>query len=236
VIDPLIDDTQYLGPVGLTKGYSMHFPWYSRPERIVDATVHIIGVAGGIVASSVLAIMTFTRADLVYVTGLGIYAFGLLAMLVCSALYNMTREGQCKGLYRRLDHAAIFVMIAGTYTPFALIAIGGRLGAGLLAFVWLVAAVGIVLKLVSPTRWEKLSIATYLLLGWTIVVALNPLFASVSLPGIVLLVTGGILYSLGVVFHKWTRLPYHNAIWHIFVLAAASCHFFVVLTDVAMAN
>ena len=213
----------------------MPFPRHSRSERIVDAIVHVIGMVGGIVASCVLVIMTFTHADPTHVTGLGIYAFGLLAMLVCSALYNMTGNGWCKSLYRRLDHAAIFVMIAGTYTPFALIAIGGRFGASLLIFVWLVAAVGIVFKLVSPTRWERLSIATYLLLGWTIVVALDPLLASVSLPGIILLLAGGILYSLGVVFHKWTRLPYHNAIWHVFVLAAAACHFFVVFTEVAIA-
>jgi hemolysin III len=214
----------------------MHFPRYSQPERIVDAVVHIVGLTASIVAISVLAVMTFPGADIIDATGLGIYAFGLLAMLACSALYNMSSQGRWKSIYRRLDHAAIFLMIVGTYTPFALIAIGGRVGAGLLAFVWLVAVVGIAFKLVSPTRWERLSIATYLLLGWTIVVAIDPLLDSVSFAGIMLLLTGGILYSLGVVIHKWTRLPFHNAIWHIFVLMAASCHFVVVLTDVAMAD
>lgn len=214
----------------------MQFPQYSRHERIVDAVVHIVGLAAGVVAISILATMTFPDAGITDAAGVSIYAFGLLAMLGCSALYNMTGEGRWKGFYRRLDHAAIFLMIAGTYTPFALIAIGGLVGAGLLTFVWSVAAVGIACKLVSPTRWERLSTAIYLLLGWTIVVALNPLLASVSMPGIMLLLTGGILYSVGVVFHKWARLPYHNAIWHIFVLAAASCHFVVVLIDVAIAN
>lgn len=214
----------------------MQFPQHSRPERIADAIVHVAGIAGGVAASLVLAIMAFVRFEPTYAAGLGLYALGLVAMLICSALYNMTGEGWQKGLFRRLDHAAIFLMIAGTYTPFALIAIGGRLGKGLLIFVWFVAAVGMVLKLVSPTRWEKLSIATYLLLGWTMVVALDSLFASISIQGVILLVTGGLLYSLGVIFHKWTSLPYQNAIWHVFVLAAASCHFFAVLTDVAMAN
>lgn len=99
-----------------------------------------------------------------------------------------------------------------------------------------VAAAGMIFKLVSPTRWRPLAIATCLLLGWTVVVAFEPLFAAVSLRGIILLLTGGILYSIGVVFYRWTRLPYHRAIWHGFVLAAASCHFTVVFIDIALAG
>lgn len=209
---------------------------YSRAEYILDAVVHVVGVACGIVANGVLAVMTFLRAELAIAAGLGIYAFGLLSMFVCSALYNMSREGWWKGVFRRLDHAAIFLLIAATYTPFALIVIGGRLGVGLLIFVWTVAAAGMIFKLVSPTRWQGLAIATYLLLGWIIVVALGPLVDALSLAGIVLLVVGGVLYSTGVIFHVWSRLPYHRAIWHLFVLAAASCHFSAVLIDVAMAG
>ena len=209
---------------------------YSRAEYVLDAIVHVAGVACGIAGNSVLAIMTFLRAELAFAAGLGIYAFGLLSMFVCSALYNMSREGWWKSVFRRLDHAAIFLLIAATYTPFALIAIGGHLGTGLLIFVWMVAAAGIVFKLVSPTRWQGLAIATYLLLGWTVVAALGPLVAAVSLSGIILLFVGGVLYSVGVIFHVWTHLPYHRAIWHLFVLAAASCHFSAVLIDVAMAG
>ncbi len=214
----------------------MQFPQYSRSERIADGIVHVAGIAGGLVACTLLAAMAVTRFEPTYAAGLGIYAFGLVAMFVCSALYNMTSDGWGKSVFRRLDHAAIFFMIAGTYTPFALIAIGGRVGTGLLIFVWLVASLGIALKLVWPTRWEKLSIATYLMLGWTIVVALDPLVAAISVSGLILLVAGGVIYSLGVIFHKWTSLPYQNAIWHVFVLTAASCHFFAVLTDVAIAG
>lgn len=213
----------------------MHFPQYSRSERIVDGIVHLAGIAGGLAASIVLAILAVSQSEPIYLVGLGLYAFGLLAMLICSALYNMTEDGWRKGLFRRLDHAAIFLMIAGTYTPFVLIAIGGNIGIGLLIFVWSVASLGVVLKLIYPMRWEGLSIASYLLLGWTIVVALDPLLASLSASGIILLVMGGVLYSLGVIFHKWASLPYQNAIWHLFVLAAATCHFVVVLTDVAIA-
>ena len=207
---------------------------YSRTERVFDAIVHVVGVTFGVAANATLAVLIILRAELIHAAGLAIYGFGLLAMLVCSALYNITSEGWWKGMFRRLDHAAIFLLIAATYTPFALLVVGGRLGTGLLIFVWMVAIIGIVFKLISPTRWQGMAVATYLLLGWTILIALEPLLATISLPGLSLLIIGGVLYSVGVIFHLWTRLPYHRAIWHLFVLAAASCHFTAVLIDIAI--
>jgi hemolysin III len=158
-----------------------------------------------------------------------VYGAGLLAMLGCSALSNTTAPGPFKALWRRLDHAAIFVMIAGTYTPFAAVAIGGSWGTGLLVFVWSVAVAGVALKLFHPERIEALSTAAYLLLGWTILVAIDRLIAAVSLPALVLLASGGILYSVGVLFYRWRRLPYRRAIWHSFVLTGAACHYFAIL-------
>ncbi len=207
---------------------------YSRPERIADGCVHVVGLLAGSGAGVTLALMVLARPDRLRAVGLGVYVFGLLAMLTCSALYHMSQDQRRKLLYRRLDHAAIFLMIAGTYTPFALLAISGPIGTYLLVFVWSVAAIGIVFKLMSPSRLEWLAITTYLLLGWTIVLAFEPLFAAVSAQGVLLLVIGGLLYSIGVVFHRWRRLPYHNVIWHGCVLAAAACHFVVILTNVAM--
>jgi hemolysin III len=172
-------------------------------------------------------------ADLAVLVSLGIYGAGLLAMLGCSALCNTARPGPLKELWRRLDHAAIFVMIAGTYTPFAAIAIGGAWGTGLLVFVWAVAAAGVVLKLLRLERLETLSIAAYLLLGWTILVAIDRLIAAVSLPAFVLLVAGGIIYSLGILFYRSDRLPYSRAVWHAFVLTAAACQYFAILDVVA---
>lgn len=209
---------------------------YSRAERAADAVVHLIGVTFGLVACASLAVIALPSSDSLLWLALGLYGVGLLAMLGCSALYNLTTDQRYRVVLRRLDHAAIFVMIAGTYTPFTLIAIGGNWGLGLLVFVWVVALGGVVLKLFWPWRFERLSLAAYLLLGWSIVVALDPLLAAVSTAGIALLVAGGLLYSFGVVFHLWTRLPYQNAIWHIFVLAAAVCHFSAVLSEVAIAG
>jgi hemolysin III len=208
-------------------------PAYSAAERRADAILHVAGVTLGLLACLVLAVTAMPAADLEHMIGLGLYGTGLMAMLGCSALYHLTREGGRRQLFRRFDHAAIFLMIAGTYTPFLLIAIDDRPALGLLGFVWLVAIGGMGVKLLGLRCPEGLSIACYLLLGWSILVALGPLSAALSPAGIGLLAAGGMLYSLGVVFHLWRRLPYHNAVWHAFVLAAAACHYAAVLRELA---
>jgi hemolysin III len=193
-------------------------------------------VVAGLVGVVVLVAVAAPRGNPALTLSLVIYGCGLLAMLITSALYNGGGAPKHKDLLRRIDHAAIFVMIAGTYTPFLLVALGGAWGHALLAFVWTVALGGVVMKLAWPHRFDRLSVAAYLLLGWSIVVALDPLTGALSAAGLVLLAVGGLLYSLGVVFHLWTRLPYQNAIWHAFVLAAAACHFSAVMAEVAVAG
>ena len=153
----------------------------SSSEWRGDAMVHVVGLICGLAACVVLAIVVWSNEDAAVLLSLAVYGAGLLAMLGCSALYNLAGDGPRKALWRRLDHAAIFVMIAGTYTPFAVVAIGGAWGTGLLVFVWTVAAVGVVLKLLDPGRLETLSIAAYLLLGWTVLVAIDRLITAVSL-------------------------------------------------------
>jgi hemolysin III len=211
-------------------------PRYSRGERAADAVVHVLGVSAALAAGAALAVTAPRPAGAHVVVALGPYAAGLLAMLGCSALYNMSGEGPRKALLRRLDHAAIFAMIAGTYTPVALLAVGGAWGRGLLAVVWAGAVGGAALKLVAPARFERASIAAYLLLGWAGLAALQPLLAALPPRDVALLVAGGLLYSLGVVVHLSTHLPYHNAIWHALVLAAAACHYAVVLRLAAAAG
>jgi hemolysin III len=157
-------------------------------------------------------------------------------MLGCSALYNARCESPRGDLLRRLDHAAIFVMIAATYTPFLTIKIGGLWGMGLLVYMWVVAGAGVAMKLLWLQRFERFSVVLYLFLGWTIVVAIEPLFSSVSQPAIMLLVIGGVFYSVGVVFYLWERLAYQQAIWHGFVIAAAGCHYAAVFGEIALAG
>jgi len=210
-------------------------PNYGRGERIADQCVHYAGLVAGPVGAVVLMVEAAERERLLTIVSVAIYGVGLLGMLGASALYNLAAPSRRKELLRRLDHAAIFLMIAGTYTPFTLVRMGGGWGLGIAVFVWLVAVVGMALKLLYPRRFERLSMLLYLALGWTILVGVRPLFDAVPLPAIVMLGIGGLLYTVGVVFHLWHRLPYHNAIWHGFVLGAAACQWVAVLDGVVRA-
>jgi len=201
---------------------------------IADGWIHALGVTAGIAGAAALLGLAMSQGDARLIAVTALYALGLVAMLLFSALYNMVRPSAWKERLRRLDRAAIFAMIAGTYTPFLLGRMGGGWGFGLFAFVALGAALGATAALAFPYRFEHLQLAGCLLLGWSILVALQPLFAAVPWPAVLLLVAGGVLYSLGVVFHLWQRLGYHNAIWHGFVLTAAGCHYAAVLLGVVL--
>ena len=176
------------------------------------------------------------RQDLRLLLGVGIYGAGLLAMLSCSALYNLTPPSARKENLRRFDHAAIFLMIAGSYTPFLLNRIGGGWGWGMLGFIWSIAALGGSVALAAPRRFERAQLVAYLLLGWSMVVASGPVAARVTPSAILLLIVGGLFYSLGVPVHLARRLGFHNAIWHGLVLIAVGCHYAAVLVGVVFAD
>jgi hemolysin III len=164
--------------------------------------------------------------------GLIVYSIGLVGMFAASAAYNLVSHVGVKEILRRLDHAAIFVMIAGSYTPFALV-VGGRAGHMLLAAVWAIAAVGVAIKLRYPRRFDKLSVLLYLSQGWIVLLALDSITAALSNRALSLLVAGGVVYTVGVAFHLMERLLFHNVIWHIFVLGGAACQF-VAIRDAVM--
>ena len=212
------------------------FPSYSRGERIADNCIHGIGVSAGLIGAVAIVAAAVRQENALLIPGAVAYGLGLIAMLGCSALYNITPPGRLKARFQRFDHAAIFVMIAGSYTPFTLNGMAGGWGLGLLAFVWLVALGGAAVKLFAPRRLRRISTAVYLLLGWCGLVALEPLFGSLPTAAMVLLASGGLLYSLGILFHHWQRLPYQNAVWHGFVLAAAGCHYGAILGGVVLAG
>jgi len=205
------------------------FPLYSRGERIADAVIHCAGLGAGVVGVVILFSLALPLVTTGTAAALAVYATGLLTMLSCSALYNLARRGTRKEVLRRFDHAAIFVMIAGTHTPFVASKIGGTTGFALLASVWTLGIAGIVLKLCWPRRGDGWAVLLYLGMSWSIVAAIGPLSAAVGLMVLALLLAGGIVYSLGVLFHLASRLRYHNAIWHAFVLAGAVCHYLAVL-------
>jgi hemolysin III len=201
---------------------------YDRVELIADGAVHAIGVCLGLIGAVVIVVLA-ARSGAPDISSIVIYAGGLLAMLGFSAAYNMWPISPVKWVLRRFDHSAIYLMIAGTYTPFIGQLKYGVASAGLLLGVWLTAIVGMALKLLMPGRFDRMAIALYLILGWSCVVAYGPVSAALPDASLWLLAAGGVLYSTGVIFHAWRKLRFHNAIWHGFVLAAASCHYWAVL-------
>lgn len=204
---------------------------YSHIEHRADAAVHVVGILFAINASLWL-LANVTGLDVV--VSVSVYCAGLLAMIGFSAAYNlMPHHRPSKQMLRRLDHAAIFIMIAATYTPFAVNRLGYPAGSAILAAIWATATAGVVLKLVYPRRFEYLTLALYLGMGWMVVTVLKPLAQSMAQVDFWLLIGGGLVYSAGVVFYVLDRLPFHKAIWHGFVLAAAILHYSAVAAEFA---
>src|SRR4051794_21416588 len=162
-----------------------------------------------------------------------IYGAGLLTVLSLSATYNLWPISPAKWVLRRFDHAAIYLLIASTYTPF-LSDLNDPAASNLLVVVWMTACVGMILKIIYPAHFERLSILLYLGLGWSGVLVYERVITGLPLATVWLLVVGGVLYSAGVLFHLWERLRFHNALWHAFVLAAAACHFCAVFEFLAL--
>lgn len=203
---------------------------YSDFEHRADATVHVLGVLFAINASLWLL---WHVTGLPVVVSVFVYCAGLLAMICASAAYNLVPHGPSKGILRRLDHSAIFIMIAATYTPFAMNRLGAPYGTLILTVIWCSASFGVVMKVLFPRRFEVVSIALYLAMGWAIVTVIQPLHASMSATDFWLLIAGGIVYSAGVAFYVIERIPYHKAIWHAFVLVAAVLHFSAIAFEFA---
>jgi hemolysin III len=200
-------------------------------ERFADGIVHVVGVAASLLALSGLLVVGVQSRTTLWVASLAIYGLALVACFTCSAGYNLVLRPRLKAVLRRLDHAAIFLLIAGTYTPFALMKMQPPAGPLLLALVWTIALTGIAIKLAAPRYLEGVTTGLYLIQGWAVVVAWHPLTEAVSGRVAELLLIGGVLYTVGVLFHL-SRIRYQNAIWHVFVLCAASVHYLAVLDAV----
>lgn len=205
---------------------------YDRAELIADGIVHGFGLFAGLIALTVLIVLTAVFATPYEVITVSIYAAGLLAMLALSAAYNMWPVSPRKWFLRRFDHSAIYLLIAATYTPFLAQIESTRLAIGLLAFVWGIAAIGVTLKLACPGRFDRLAIVLYLALGWSGLMAYDAVFSPLPPLAMWFVAAGGALYTLGVIFHSWRSLRFQNAIWHVFVLLGAACHYTAVLNMV----
>ena len=201
---------------------------YDRTEIIADGVVHAIGVCLGLIGAGTIVVMA-VKIERVDVAPILVYVIGLITMLAFSAAYNMWPVSPVKWVLRRFDHSAIYLLIAGTYTPFLGQMKNALASAGLGIGVWLTAAIGMALKLALPGRFDRLAVILCLLLGWSGVIAYDSLASAIPSSSLWLLAIGGILYSLGTLFHVWQRLRFQNAIWHVFVLLAAGCHYSAVL-------
>jgi hemolysin III len=202
---------------------------YDRVELIADGVVHAVGILFGLIAATVLVVLTAVYASALDIVAVSIYVAGLLSMLVLSATYNLWPVSRTKWVLRRFDHSAIYILIAATYTPFILELKDSVFAIVLLVGVWCVAIFGIVLKLGWPGRFDKLSTVLYLALGWSGVMLYHSGLTALPRLALWLVLVGGALYSLGVIFHSWRRLRFQNVIWHCFVLLGAACHYTAVM-------
>jgi len=210
-----------------------HYP--TAAAKCADLVVHVVGLTLGLVGGIVLLAMAVRAGSITEVVGVSIYAAGVLAMLGFSTAYNFAKA-QYRPLLRRLDHAGIFLMIAGSYTPFTIHNLKGPWAWGMTIAVWSIAATGVTLKLVLPRMDRRLSVALYLALGWLIVIAVKPMIDNVTWVALLLLAAGGVVYSTGVIFYVNKRLKFARAIWHGHVVAAAAAHWTAVLLGVVLAT
>ncbi|UCF89106.1 MAG: hemolysin III family protein [bacterium] len=202
---------------------------YTLAEEIASTVTHGLGAAFGITALAVLTSLAAGSGDAWKIVSLAIYGSTLVAMYLSSVLYHSFQRPRIKVVFRYFDHAAIYLLIAGTYTPFTLVNLRGPWGWSLFGLIWGLALSGIVMTVLGVGRSRLLASLVYIAMGWLVVIAVKPLYQSIPTGGIVWLVAGGLLYTSGVLFYVWKRLPFNHTVWHLFVLAGSVCHFFAVL-------
>jgi hemolysin III len=198
-------------------------------EEIANSVSHGIGLVASLAAAPFLMGAMFRRGDAVLILAAGIFAVTVVLLYLSSTLYHAMPESRAKRILQVIDHSAIYLLIAGTYTPFALGVLRGPLGWTLLSVVWLLAALGVALKTTQGIVWPRLSTALYLAMGWLALVAARPFLREVPLPGLLWITAGGLAYTAGVAFFAADRLRYRHFVWHLFVIAGTACHYIAIL-------
>ncbi|ARP39634.1 MULTISPECIES: PAQR family membrane homeostasis protein TrhA [Vibrio] len=202
---------------------------YSDIEERANAITHGLGVVLGVVGLILLLIRAFDyQADMLTVASMAVYGSSIILLFLASTLYHSITTEKTKRLLKTLDHCAIYLLIAGSYTPFLLVGLRTPLAMGLMAVIWGIALVGIIMKIAFVYRFKRLSLFIYLAMGWLSLIVVYQLAMNIDIGGLVLLAVGGVIYSLGVIFYVAKRIPYNHAIWHLFVLAGCACHFFAI--------
>ncbi|MSU25256.1 MAG: hemolysin III family protein [Opitutus sp.] len=205
---------------------------YTPGEERANALTHGLGAALSVAGLVVLVTLASRSGDAWRVTATAIFGATLVLLYTASTLYHSFRDERLKKILRKFDHAGIFLLIAGTYTPFLLVNLRGPWGWSLFGIIWTLAVAGVALKFWFTGRFRVASTLLYIGMGWLVVVALRPMLRAVPATALWLLLVGGLFYTVGTVFYLWKRLPYHHAVWHLFVLGGSACHFFAVIAAV----
>ncbi|MBR9907330.1 MAG: hemolysin III family protein [Gammaproteobacteria bacterium] len=201
---------------------------YTIAEEIAHALTHGVGAIAAIVGLIFMLVWAVSYGDTFHVVSASIYGASLILLYLASTLYHAFPWPRVKAFFQQMDHAAIYVLIAGTYTPFALVNLRGPWGWSLLGVVWGIAVVGVIMEVAMKERKKWLSLSLYLGMGWMALIMIKPMIDSVEPGGLWLLLAGGLAYTFGVIFYVWKSLRFHHAIWHLFVLAGSVLHFFSV--------
>ncbi len=205
---------------------------YTVGEEIANSVTHGIGTGLSIAGLTLLVVLAAIYGDVWRVVSFSIYGSSLVLLYLASTLYHSIQHPKVKQVLRIFDHSAIYLLIAGTYTPFTLVSMRGPWGWTMFGVVWGLALLGIAFKTVFIGRYEKLATVAYVLMGWLVVVAFKEMLVAIPPGGVAWLMAGGVVYTLGVLFYAWQKLPYNHAIWHLFVLGGSTCHFFAILFHV----
>ena len=198
-------------------------------EETAHVVTHAIGLVLSVAGLVVLVVLASLRGDAWHVVSASIYGTTLILLYGASTVYHALPPSRAKGVWRLLDHSAIYLLIAGTYTPFTLVSLRGGWGWSLFGVVWGLAAVGVVFENVATQRSRMISLVLYIGLGWLVAIAVKPFLSAVDTGGVILVALGGLAYTGGIVFYRWRELPYNHAVWHAAVLAGSAFHFFAIL-------
>lgn len=200
---------------------------YSSTEEIANTITHGLGALLSVAALTLLVSFAILQNDILRITSFAIYGASLVILFLASTLYHAFSEPKLKKFFKLFDHCAIYLLIAGTYTPLMLVTLNGTLGYLMLGVIWLLAFAGIAYKLINRNKQPLISLATYLGMGCILLTCMESLLTALSTHGLKWLIAGGLFYALGIIFYVGKRIPFNHAIWHLFVLAGAACHFFM---------
>ncbi len=203
--------------------------FYSPKEEWLNSVTHAIGIVLAVIGLLALVGLAWRYGDGWQLISLAIYGSSMVALYAASTLYHSARQPEKKRFFRYLDHAAIYLFIAGTYTPFLMVTMRGPFGWTMLALIWIIALAGVAFKTLFVGRYETLATLGYVLMGWLAVLTFRQMTIYIPAMGIWGLLLGGVIYTIGVIFLAWRRLPYNHAIWHLFVMGGSAVHFFTIL-------